>query len=47
MSSYAKPWPFFDIRLIFINLFMHSLPGMDLLYFSEPFYTEGVLHKIY
>ena len=32
--QYAKP--------VITNLFMHSLPGMILLYLAIPFYTENV-----
>ena len=29
-------------NLVVINLFMHSLSGMILLYLATPFFTEGV-----
>ena len=32
--------------LVVADLFMHSLPGVILLYLAAPFYTEGVLDEI-
>ena len=32
--------------LVVADLFMHSLPGMILLYLAQLFYTKGVLHEI-
>ena len=29
-------------HLVVANLFMHSLPGLILLYLAAPFYSEGV-----
>ena len=32
----------YQILIVVANLFMHSLPGMIILYLAEPFYTKGV-----
>ena len=40
MGCEAKPWPHSD--LVVTNLFMYSLPGMILLYWAMPFYTESI-----
>ena len=37
-----KPWCILISDLVVANLFMHSLPGMILLYLAMSFYTKGV-----
>ena len=43
MAEYAKPFGRILISdLVVANLFMHSLPGMILLYLAKLFYTKSV-----